>query len=137
MKYIWSDALILLAVIYAGREKPAALSDVIAAADYIQHAIVSYEEMEGALARLTAGGYIINDGGVLTPSDKTITYFLSITKPRRSVQKDKEDIEKFLGVVPPYSELESQSIKQTPSYPSLTRDLFNKAVEDYLSILSK
>lgn len=47
----WSDAWLLLAVGGVG-EGPAALAQVLAVADAIQHAILSRQELNGGIARL-------------------------------------------------------------------------------------
>ena len=51
-----SDAWVLAAVIHAGN--PAALVDIVAAADAIEHAVLEPEELAGALSRLSAAGLL-------------------------------------------------------------------------------
>lgn len=58
--YLWSDAWLLFGVVIDSAKETRALAvsqaDIIAAADFIAHDIMSFEQMEGALARLTVGG---------------------------------------------------------------------------------
>jgi hypothetical protein len=134
--YQWSDAWILLATVYMGRKRPALLSDVIAVADYINHAIVTFEEMEGALARLTEGGFLVDRGGKLSPSRKTMAFYRSVTTPRRPVLKEKEDLQKLLGASDWNPSVLPKDANRGVSYPSLTRELFDQAVQEYLSMSS-
>ena len=132
--YQWSDAWILLATVYMGKQRPALLTDVIAAADYINHAVVTFEEMEGALARLTAGGFIVDRGDRLSPSRKTMTFYRSVTTPRRPVLKEKEDLQKLLGASDWNPSVLPKDANRGVSYPSLTRGLFDQAVQECLSM---
>jgi hypothetical protein len=107
-----------------GKQRTTLLTDVIAAADYINHAIVTFEEMEGALARLTAGGFIVDRGIRLSPSWKTMTFYRSVTTPRRSVLKEKEDLQKLLGTSDRNPSVLPKDANRGVSYPSLTRSRF-------------
>ena len=130
---LWSDAWLLLATIYAAREKPASLEYIIAAADFIQHAIVTFEEMEGALARLTANGFLHFSDGEFTPTEKTLTYYHSIAKPRRKVHVEEKDIERFLGAQTWGADQKPQDANVGVSFQALTRASFDAAVNSYLA----
>jgi hypothetical protein len=134
VQYQWSDAWILLATVYMGRKRPALLSDVIAVADYINHDIVTFEEMEGALARLTAGGFLVDRGGRLSPSRKTMAFYRSVTTPRRPVLTEMGDLQKLLGASDWNPSVGPKDGNRGVSYPSLTRERFDQAVQDYLSM---
>jgi hypothetical protein len=129
---LWSDAWVLLATIYAARDKPAPLEDVIAAADFIQHAIVTFEEMEGALDRLISSGYLLYSEGNLSPSEKTLEFYRSITKPQRKVHDEEKDLERFIGSQAWEPEYHPQSANVGVSFPALTRPAFDAAVKSYL-----
>lgn len=58
MKFLWSDAWLLQAIALASRSGPAALADLLAAADAVNHALPTWEELHGALSRLGAGGFV-------------------------------------------------------------------------------
>ena len=128
---LWSDAWILLATLYVARKQPAAMDEVIGAADYIQHAIVTFEEMEGALHRLTASGYLRYADGKLAPSTKTAEFYASITRPRRSANAEQKDLEKFIGAQG-WSAGDPRSANQGAEFPELTRSVFDAAVATYL-----
>jgi hypothetical protein len=53
-----SDDWVLLAVIHAGRGTSADLAAILAAGDWINHAIFNYGELRGGLARLMRAGLI-------------------------------------------------------------------------------
>jgi hypothetical protein len=61
--YNSTDAWLLLAIVYASRDEPATLEQIIDAGDAINHASFTQAELEGGLARLVAGGYIAKKGG--------------------------------------------------------------------------
>ena len=128
---LWSDAWILLATLYAAREQSAPLADVIGAADGIQHAIVTFEEMEGALGRLTADGYLVYSDGTLTPSDTTLDFYRAITKPRRRILDEEKDLEKFIGATPWSRESHPKLANAGVSFPELSRGQFDAAVKLY------
>lgn len=75
LKYEWSDVWILSSIFLIGREKPATLHEVIAAGDFINHAIFTLSELNGGFSRLSRGGLIrIQDGTYrLTAKGKKIT----------------------------------------------------------------
>jgi hypothetical protein len=58
MRFLWSDAWILQAIAVAARDGVATLADVIAAADAVNHALPTHDELHGALCRLTQGAFV-------------------------------------------------------------------------------
>src|SRR5262245_53374580 len=58
MVYLWSDAWLLQAIVLATQRGPATLAQVIAAADVVNHALLTADELHGGFARLTAGGFV-------------------------------------------------------------------------------
>lgn len=52
--FTWTDALVLLVVCLGSEPVGLSIRGVIAAGDYLNHAILTYAELNGALARLTA-----------------------------------------------------------------------------------
>jgi hypothetical protein len=136
-EYQRSDAWILLAIVYAGKDNAATLSGVIAAADYIQHAVVTFQELEGALARLTAGLYIIDRNGNYAPSEKTLSFYRSVTKPRRPVLNEEDDMQNFIGAPPWSPSCKPQDANRGVAYPALTSQLYETAVEEYLTRMKK
>lgn len=58
MRFLWSDAWLLQAVAVAARGGAATLADVIAAADAVNHALPTHDELHGALYRLTEAAFV-------------------------------------------------------------------------------
>ena len=56
--WAWSDAWVLAAITITGSEGAASLTDVVAAADAVNHAIVLDTELEQAVGRLLGAGLI-------------------------------------------------------------------------------
>jgi len=129
---IWSDAWFLLATIYAARESSAPLSEVIAAADYIQHAILTFEETEGALARLSENGYLAFSAGNISISEKTNEFYRSVTKTRRKVLDEQKDLANFIGAKAWDPKFDLKLSNAGVAFPSLTTQLFDDAVQAYL-----
>ncbi|MCI0647281.1 MAG: hypothetical protein L0332_21745 [Chloroflexi bacterium] len=72
------DAWMLLALLY-NRENPSGrLENIIAMADFINHAIPTLEEMHGALNRLAAGGLITRRRDSFTVSEKAVELFSKV-----------------------------------------------------------
>jgi hypothetical protein len=134
IQYQSSDAWLLLAIIYAGQKKPAALSDIIAAADAINHALITFPEMEGGLARLETGGYIIDQNSRFSPTEKTMSYYRS--KNRCHMMKAMEDLKTLLDTTPWDPSYKSGMANKGFSYPPLTPELFNQAEKEYLARFS-
>ena len=57
--FLWSDAWLFQAVTIASHERPASLTDIIAAADDVNHALPTDDELHGAFVRLTSAGLIL------------------------------------------------------------------------------
>jgi hypothetical protein len=72
------DPWVLLALVYSRGAGPCGLEQVIAAADFINHAIPMPEEMHGALNRLAAGGLIRSRGGRFAATAKALALFARV-----------------------------------------------------------
>jgi hypothetical protein len=57
-EFRWSDAWLLYATGLAAASEPASLPRVIFYADAIEHAVITWEELDGGASRLLAAGYI-------------------------------------------------------------------------------
>jgi hypothetical protein len=96
--FLWSDAWLLLSLIYAG--EPVDRDHLRAIGDYINHAIFTDEELDGGLARLLQSGHAVTTEDRFAPSPQVVAWYISITagKSRTAVHKDVERVENFLGV---------------------------------------
>ena len=70
----WSDAWLFLAIGYSNEKGESSLARVIGVADAIQHAVLTWEEVDGGLFRLGKAGYVtVRDGKAgLTQQGRTI-----------------------------------------------------------------
>ena len=95
--FVWSDAWLLLAIIYAGREG-GNVETLIEVGDFINHAIFIDEELEGGFRRLGQAGYIQEADGIYKACEVAWQAYDRNGKPRRYVYKAVEDMVHFLGV---------------------------------------
>jgi hypothetical protein len=80
LSYAGSDAWLLLAILYCGKAG-GDLRSILATADYINHSVMTYEELSGGLARLKSAGHIEErDGKYLATGIVRATY-RKMTKP--------------------------------------------------------
>ena len=127
-EYNWSDAWILLAIVYAG-DKGATLERIISVGDGINHAIFEPNELESGLARLTSGGFIKEKNGVFSATVKVKRAYSRTTTPRREILKELEDIRAFLKAA---SSETKQPKKNNLRYPGFSITAYNKAVDSYV-----
>ena len=87
VKFAWSDAWVLLSVIYAARDAGHAdVTRVIAVADAVNHAILTHGELDDGLARLIDAGYVIRDNAEFHASEGAVSAYneAAATKTGRS-----------------------------------------------------
>ena len=128
-EYNWSDAWLLLAVIYAGPEG-ATLERIIEVGNGIEHAIFNPDELESGLARLTTGGHVHDKAGVFYATSPVMTAHQKTTSPQRSIEKELSDIEKYLGAA---SLADPQPHSNNLRYPGFTKEAYTEAVNNYLA----
>ena len=109
--FAWTDAWLLHAILISVRDGEAPLDVVISAADGIQHAMLTFDEIDGGVARLSAAGLIEirNKRFHLTAAGTE----LGARVTTLSVRKAEQAVRKALGVrdpEPPY--------KPTPADPA-------------------
>ena len=124
----WSDAWLLLAIIYSGKEG-ANLERIIEVGDGIEHAIFNPDELESGLARLTANGYIREKNGVFYATPRVLKAFLKTTPTRSYIHKDLERIEKLIGAA---SAVSDQPHSNDLKYPGFSMAAYTEAVNNYI-----
>ena len=77
--FVWSDAWLLQALVYAARESPPRLSNVIACGDAIEHAIFTHAEFSGGVSRLVAASYAMFQAGELLPTSSGSALVASVS----------------------------------------------------------
>ena len=95
-----SDAWLLLAILLASREGSVPLDQIVAAGDFINHAIFNPDELEGGFRRLSAGKFIRERQSKFTVTKKVLDYYESNMTPRRAIFNQLKDMERLLNVTP-------------------------------------
>ena len=126
--YNWSDAWLLLSIIYAGRGGAATLQRIITIGDGINHAIFSADEFESGLARLTSGGYIKEKDGVFSATPEVMRDYAKTTTPRRAIYKELEDVARLIGAA---SDMSEQPHQNEQKYAGFSTAAFGEAVGKY------
>lgn len=124
----WSDAWLLLAIIYAG-SRGATLERIVAVGDGINHAIFNPDELESGLARLTSSGYIKEKNGIFSVTSKVLRAYAKSTSPRRAIHKELDDMEKLIGAASPSSK---QPQINNLKYAGFSKESYEEAVDRYL-----
>lgn len=129
IQFIWADAWILLSILIASRRSGAAtLRDIIALADGINHAILTYGEVDQGLARLIEAGHVRREGVAFRPSLGVVTLVDSRSNRQLTFWAQKTLLEQFLGA-PPWSEDYKPS--QQSAGLVIPRQDYEAAVDDY------
>jgi hypothetical protein len=95
-KHGWSDAWLLLAAGITSSTGSSTLTQVIGAADGIQHAIMTKEELVGGIRRLTRAGYMTFEGGAFTLTESGRDIIKRTTRYGQSYLRQQEAVERLL-----------------------------------------
>jgi hypothetical protein len=122
-----SDAVILLAALGAAHhETPVSLKRLIYMVDYLNRVILTFEETEGALARLTAAGYLTFSNGMLSPTETSLEFYRGI--PRAGFLEGLKSIKEFIGAED--GPIDPRLANIGVSFPALSRAEFEAAVAE-------
>ena len=117
-----ADTWVLLAIIYGGGTRGATLTDIISAGDYINHAILRYEELRDGLARLLAAGVIVERDGCYYPTPEALAAYRQPIHPRRFISTEWDALEQWLA----------SRLRDTPvAEQSITRSAYARSVRVY------
>jgi hypothetical protein len=98
---VWSDAWVLLAIIYAAPPRnPTPLERIIAAGDFIGHAIFSRGELETGLSRRIHGGYVSPSGSRFSPTRVVRSFWNRSASKKRFVLDALDAVASFIGAPP-------------------------------------
>ena len=128
------DPWILLAVLYSNRSAGAAsLVDLVAAADFINHAIPSLGELDGALSRLRRHGWVTIEDLTFRPTAKAVSMLADRLRWRTSVHTDLQLVRDRLNA-PMWGP--AASLPRPPRRPrvaGLNQEALDKATDSYRS----
>ena len=130
----WSDAWLLAAIYHCSKEKPAGLVEILAAADFINHAVLNLEELQSGLFRLEKAGLINQTGPQLcfqcTPAALAkIKLLLNKSKTALHLWKELENSLNVIRWIPGEPVPHPANMH---SYPALTAAAYQEAVDNYL-----
>jgi hypothetical protein len=128
-KLQWSDAWVLLAVIGASRNRESApLAEIIAHADYINHAIVTRDELELGVRRLAAERYLRKAKSGFKPSAKTERLWQQSASKEKRVWGALERVVEAIGA----SAWEPGPLPTTVSEKHVSKSSYERALAEYL-----
>ena len=120
-EFLWSDAWLLEAIVVASSSGKGSLTEIIGAADAINHAILCDDEIHGGLVRLVAGGFIDDDQGRFRPT-ALVPSNLSGRDGYRKLLRAEEWSP---------SRSTKQPENQGVAYPGLTAETIERAIREY------
>jgi hypothetical protein len=96
----WSDAWLLLAVGCRLNLEEVSLPELIATADGIQHAVPTFAEVDGGLARLSRLGLVGVRGSHVGLTPDGLDLLSRTASPRKPLLDWQEDLERALNAAP-------------------------------------
>jgi hypothetical protein len=136
MDYLWSDAWLLQPIIVASRERPATLAEVLAAADSVNHALPTSDELHGGLARLTSGGFVQELGNRFAATHEVVSTVLPEIK-RSGWPEGRRAASDFLRAEEWTSATNVRDPRNNVRYPGLTDERIASAEREYRRQLRK
>ena len=136
--YQWSDAWVFLAVALAGNGDWAALDAVIAAGDGIEHAIFSWEELDGGLSRLCRGGLVELGPKGYRLAAPGLAVYQHVAATRRQLGNLLAAVEHQIGAAPWQRDDDPRAAARNPALPELVSEVaYVRAVQTYLGRTSQ
>ena len=96
MKLQPGDPWLLQAIITAAGKGPGLLKDIVAAGDALNHAMFTFEELQGGLGRLLAAGLIAESANGFVPTAKSLELYSQISQ-KRSLFDQRKALGKAIG----------------------------------------
>ncbi len=131
IQHQWSDAWLLLSIIYASREQPATLVSVIQCGDAINRAVFTPSELKSGYFRLTKGGWVTGSDDAWTPSKRAEEFYGTIQKMKLSPYAEMKQIQRALGAPDWSAETNANNPSDIFEYPGMTNNRIAKACRDY------
>jgi len=137
LKFQYADPWLLLSILFACENGKSSLSDVICCGDFINHAIFSFEELQGGFSRLISSGYIFEENDQYYPTDKIAIPYSKFAKKVKSVYKRLDFIRLELKA-PGWSEDYNPSkANMGCSYKGINQEILTKAYNVYIKKVKK
>ena len=114
----WSDAWLLLAVGSQLNLEETSLAELIARADSIQHAVPSFDEVDGGLARLSSAGLVRVSGGHVRLTPGGLALVSRTASPRRPLLDWQDELERAIKASPWSAEYTPDTARRDPRLPA-------------------
>ena len=115
-----SDGWLLHAILIAAKDGEATLEAIVAAADMINHAMLTFDELDGGLARLSRAGLVLVRGKSIRTTAAAAKIFA--TAGKFSIHKATEALRAQVGIPQP-----APPFKPTPRDPNWSSGAFTLA----------
>ena len=136
MVYLWSDAWLLQSIVLASGDGPATLAQVIGAADAVNHALLTADELHGGLARLTTGGFVVETNGRF--AETALVPAVTATQIRTSgLQRGRQIASKFLDAEEWTPERNVRDPRNQVVYEGLSDERIHAAESEYRRSIRK
>ncbi len=137
MQHENSDALVLLGIIYASdnEKNQASLTQIIRACDFIEHVIITYDELKGGLVRLVNSNNIVEMQKLLfTPSDFVSQKFYEYSKSRKrsNARDDLEFVKNLINAKEWEGNVNLIEINKNYNFSGLDYDIYDSSCKEYL-----
>ena len=96
-----SDAWLLHAILIAAKSGAATLEDIVACADMINHSMLTFDEIDGGVARLSGAGLVSCEGKNVQITADAAKIYASVAN--FSIQKATEALRERVGIPKPAS----------------------------------
>ncbi len=131
-RYCGSDAWLLCSIVMGGGRQGASLRDIIAAGDYINHAILTGPQIRRGLAKLTSAGFVREKAGKFLVAGKAKYYWSRMQQKRKPVLRCLEEWEEYLEVPPP-PEPDPPLGEAGWPYPAVSDEMVKQAYDEYVA----
>ena len=130
----FSDTWVLVALLSATKPGScASLVELISAADAVDHAVITRDELETGLARLIAGGLAHVEGDAYAPSTEVREFWEKKTTSWASLYKSWDQLSKHVGAEP----ARSGPLPQAESEQFVSKSAYEAAIATYLSRMGR
>src|SRR6218665_1677625 len=132
-----SDALVLLSIIYASElgSKNVGIQIIIGAFDYIEHSIIRYEELNGALCRLNENLYISEVGKLeFLPSKMILDAFIKskLISKNCHFRKELEFIKELINAKEWEKDFNYIAVNEKYKFEGFSKEKHQLACKNYL-----
>jgi len=137
MPFLWSDAWLLQAIaIAASRDGAATLTEVLAAADAVNHAMPTDAELHGGFSRLTAGGFVTEVDGRFALAPR-VPAEVAVKMVAGSWNSGRQAASEFLDAEPWTPLVKGGDPRNALVYPGLTPERILEADQAYRQRLKR